>query len=394
MSRPASKTGASAPRLAALNLLVFAPVGVQLPFLSLWFASIGFAAESIALVNGATPIARFVSNLLVPPRADRYGNTARLLALCGVGATIANFAAGFVQPAYALVFLCIVAGAFCQGPMIALTDAIVLREARRRVVAGERPLDYGIVRGAGSVSVLVLMAAGGWFVGLFPPEAMIYVIAGVMALASAGVVLLAPQDAHAGGAGAAQMRETIARPRVVVLVVLAGALIQASHAVVYTFGSIAFRAQGHSDFIIGLLWAIGVATEIIFFLASNRFGGASRAYGLLIAGALFAVLRWLLMASTTNTTLVFIGQALHAFSFAATHLGSIFALTRLVGETRRAQAQGWISGANALTMALASVASGYLWKTYGLSAYLFMAGLAAVGLALAVLAALDPRKDD
>ena len=142
------------------------------------------------------------------------------------------------------------------------------------------------------------------------------------------------------------------------------------------------------------MWAIGVATEIAFFLASNRFGGANRAYGLLIAGALFAILRWLLMAATTNTALVFVGQALHAFSFAATHLGSIFALTRLVGETRRAQAQGWISGANALTMAFVSVMSGHLWKAFGLSAYLFMAGVAALGLALAVAAALDPRRDD
>lgn len=394
LSGAAPKTGASASRLAALNLLVFAPVGVQLPFQSLWYASIGFAAESIALINGATPIARFVSNLLIPPLADKHGSTARLLGVCGFGMTVASLCAGLVQPAYALVFLCIVVSAFSQGPMIALTDSIVLREARRRAVAGERLLDYGVVRGAGSVSVLVLMAAGGWFVGLFPPGAMIYVIAGVMALASVGVVLLAPRDARAGGAGAVQMRETIARPRVVVLVVLAGALIQASHAVVYTFGSIAFRAQGHSDFVIGLLWAIGVATEIAFFLASNRFGGASRAYGLLIAGALFAILRWLLMAATTNTALVFVGQALHAFSFAATHLGSIFALTRLVGETRRAQAQGWISGANALTMAFVSVMSGHLWTAFGLSAYLFMAGVAALGLALAVAAALDPRRDD
>lgn len=386
--------GASARRLAALNLLVFAPIGVQLPFQSLWLASIGFAAESIALIQGATPLARFLSNLLSPPQADKRGNAARLLGLCGFAMTVATLCAALAQPAYALVFACIVAGAFSQGPMIALTDSIVLREARRRAVAGERLLDYGVVRGAGSVSVLVLMAAGGWFVGLFPPAAMIYAIAGVMALASAGVVLLAPQDARAHGAGAASMREKIARPRVVVLVVLAGALIQASHAVVYTFGSIAFRAQGHSDFVIGLLWAIGVATEIAFFLASNRFGGASRAYGLLIAGALFAILRWVLMASTTSTALVFVGQALHAFSFAATHLGSIFALTRLVGETRRAQAQGWISGANALTMALASIMSGYLWKAFGLQAYLFMAGVAAAGLALAAAAALDPRKDD
>ncbi|MCB1546188.1 MAG: MFS transporter [Methylobacteriaceae bacterium] len=394
MREAAPNTGASASRLAALNLLVFAPIGVQLPFLPLWYASIGFAAESIALIQGATPIARFLANLLVPPLADRKGAAARLLALCGLGMTVVSLCAGLVQPAYTLVFICIVASAFGQGPMIALTDAIVLREARRRVVAGERPLDYGVVRGAGSVSVLLLMMAGGWFVGLFPPDTMIFVISGVMALAAAGVFLLAPKDSRANGDGATVKLEKIARPRVVIFVVLGGALIQASHAVVYTFGSIAFRAQGHSDLMIGLLWAVGVATEIAFFLASNRFGGASRAYGLLIAGALFAILRWLVMASTTSVTLVFLAQALHAFSFAATHLGSIFALTRLVGETRRAQAQGWISGANALSTALVSVVSGHLWKAYGLHAYLFMCGVAALGLGLALAAALDPRRDD
>lgn len=145
---------------------------------------------------------------------------------------------------------------------------------------------------------------------------------------------------------------------------------------------------------IGLLWAVGVATEIAFFLASNRFGGANRAYAMLIAGGVFAMLRWILMASTTNTSLIFLGQALHAFSFAATHLGSIFALTQLVGETRRAQAQGWISGANALTMALGSVLSGPLWQAYGLGAYFFMCGVSGLGLALAIFAALDPRKTD
>ena len=205
MREAAPNTGASASRLAALNLLVFAPIGVQLPFLPLWYASIGFAAESIALIQGATPIARFLANLLVPPLADRKGAAARLLALCGLGMTVASLCAGLVQPVYTLVFLCIVVSAFGKGPMIALTDAIVLREARRRVVAGERPLDYGVVRGAGSVSVLVLMMAGGWFVGLFPPETMIFVISGVMALAAAGVFALAPKDSRANGANVAAM---------------------------------------------------------------------------------------------------------------------------------------------------------------------------------------------
>ncbi len=150
---PPSQHPVSAWRLAALNLLLFAPVGVQLPFMSLWYASIGFGAEAIAFVQGATPVARFASNLLIPPIADRRGNAPLLLALCALGAT-AGFAFAGLHSGFWYVFACVVAGTFAQGPMIALGDSMVLREARRRAVAGERALDYGLVRGVGSAGVL------------------------------------------------------------------------------------------------------------------------------------------------------------------------------------------------------------------------------------------------
>ena len=43
---------------------------------------------------------------------------------------------------------------------------------------------------------------------------------------------------------------------------------------------------------------------------------------------------------------------------------------------------------------LVSVASGPLWQAFGLHAYWFMCGVAAMGLALAALAAFDPRQND
>jgi MFS transporter, PPP family, 3-phenylpropionic acid transporter len=380
-------------RLAALNLLVFAPIGVQLPFLSLWYASIGFGAEAIATIQGATPLARFVANLMIPPVADRRGNAPLLLALCALGAT-AGFAFAGLHRGFWFVFVCIVAGTFAQGPMVALGDSMVLREARRRVVAGERALDYGLIRGIGSGGVLGLMVVGGWLVGLFPPDDMIFVIAAVIGATLLGILALSPRTPPAVGGAAAIPREKIARPGLVALVVLGAALIQASHAMIYTFGSIAFRAQGYSDVVIGLLWAIGVATEVAFFvLMSRRLGGANGAYLFLIIGGASAILRWSLMALPLSTPILFCVQAMHATTFASTHLGSVYALTRLVGETRRAQAQGWISGVNALTYSATAIGCGFLWNAFGSHAYLAMAGVAGAGVALVAVAALDRRKD-
>ena len=130
MNKPAavSPNAVSAWRLAALNLLVFAPVGLQLPFLSLWYAGIGFGAEAIAILQGATPLARFVSNLLVPPVADRRGNAP----CCWRSALggMAGFAFAGLHHSFWWVFACIVAATFAQGPMIALGDSMTLREAR------------------------------------------------------------------------------------------------------------------------------------------------------------------------------------------------------------------------------------------------------------------------
>ena len=389
---PPHSVPVSAGRLAGLNLLIFAPVGVQLPFTSLWYASIGFGAEAIALIQGATPIARFVSNLVIPPIADRRGNAARLLAACAIGATIFFCAAG-LYPKFWFVFACVVAAVFAQGPMVALGDSMVLREARRRVVEGDRPLDYGAIRGIGSISVLLLMIVSGWFVGLLPPDMMIFIIAFVIAATVPGILALAPPTPPAVKHAAAWSREKIARPGLVALVVSGAALIQASHAMVYTFGSIAFRQQGFSDVMIGLLWAAGVLTEVAFFVLSSRFGGAARAYAFLLAGGGFAVLRWLMMTTSLPLGVLFLAQAMHAATFAATHLGAVFALTRLVGESRRAQAQGWISGVNALIYAAVTIGSGEMWGRYGVAGYYGMAAVAAAGVVLVAIAALDRRKD-
>jgi MFS family permease len=64
----------------------------------------------------------------------------------------------------------------------------------------------------------------------------------------------------------------------------------------------------------------------------------------------------------------------------------VYLLARLAGPQRRAQAQGWLSAAGALSLAAATFASGFLQAEYGRRAYLFMAGIALAGLLLAGLA--------
>ena len=72
-------------------------------------------------------------------------------------------------------------------------------------------------------------------------------------------------------------------------------------------------------------------------------------------------------------------QVLHATTFAATHLGAIHVLTGAVDERRAATAQGLMVSINGLAMALATLASGPLYRVFGGDAFAAMAGLAAAG---------------
>src|SRR5258708_34395992 len=53
------------------------------------------------------------------------------------------------------------------------------------------------------------------------------------------------------------------------LFMLAAGCCQASHAVLYSFGTLTWRAAGLSDVTISLLWGESVAVEIVLMLASG-----------------------------------------------------------------------------------------------------------------------------
>ena len=383
----------SATRLALLNFAVFMPIGVQLPFFALWLAAIGFRPDTIALVLGTTPLIRFAANLIVPPRADRTGDPGGLLLHLSIITALALLATGMVGGFWP-IFACIIVSAFAQGPIIALTDSLVLREARRRALSAEQGMDYSRIRSVGSIAVLIVMVTGGFVASLVPSPALIWIIAGTCTATALMVWLCLPaRRGIASPTSATRSRAPLLRPRLVILTIVAMALIQSSHALVYTFGAIDWRAQGYGDATIGLLWAAGVATEVLFFVfATKRFGGADSALMFLLTGGIISILRWVLTAINPDTIGLFAVQALHAGTFAATHLGAVLAMATFAGEHRRAQAQGWISAANAVSIAAATMATGPLWTTFGLHAYYAMAAMAACGTALAIVAIIASRR--
>ena len=88
-------------------------------------------------------------------------------------------------------------------------------------------------------------------------------------------------------------------------------------------------------------------------------------------------------------------QALHAFTFAATHLGAIYFISRLVPKALSASAKAVYSSiVMGLALGLAMFASGRLYGLFGAGAYQAMAVMAAGGAILAIFLAVTPRSED
>jgi MFS transporter, PPP family, 3-phenylpropionic acid transporter len=356
-------------------------------------AARGLDAVAISWVVAAQQVARPLGNPVITWIADRRRDIAATLLVVCVSVCGLYIVMALTTDFWAL--LAVAAGAaFVQAPVGALVDALTLSEIRRRAQSQFPPIDYGFVRSWGSFVVLLGMLCGGLISRGLADGHIIWLII-ICLMVPVVVVYQIARHVHAPVMAAA--RSSVFAPvrhkHYVIAIIMSASLIQASHAVLYAFASLQWRAMGFSVGVIGSFWAIGVASEIVFFLyASRRFAGILSSLVFLLLGAVGALVRWYLFTWVDDGFVIALVMILHALTFAATHLGAVKLMAELIEPMRRAQAQGWLQGSIAVTTALATLVAGHYITHMGQAVYWGMAGLAFAG-ALCASAVLIMTRD-
>jgi PPP family 3-phenylpropionic acid transporter len=166
--------------------------------------------------------------------------------------------------------------------------------------------------------------------------------------------------------------------------VAAAGCVQASHAVYYGFSTLHWQAYGHSETVVGLLWAEGVIAEIILFGTAAPLVRRLGPERLLALAGLAGIVRWSALALTDWLPALAVFQALHAFSFGAAHLGAMHFMGRTMPPHQAATAQSLYSVAViGIAVGLATGVSGTLYQAWGAGAYWWMAVLGGFGMVLA-----------
>ncbi len=369
-------------RIATLFASSFVTLGVQIPFFPVLLAHRGLSDGEIAVVVAVPMVLRITTVSWLGALADRIGDRRRALALYAflslLGCLLLGPAEGF-----AAILAATAATALFGNGLTPVTDAIATSAARR----GEAV--YGRMRLWGSLAFVAANLVAGRLIGLFD-GGVVYplLLAGsllqLLATAVAPREPVPPREARPRlGAGTAAL---LADRRL--MTILAGsALVQASHAMLYGFSSLHWRAIGFSGGEVGLLWAVSVVGEVILFAEGERALRLFGARGLLLAGGIGAVVRWSVFPFVGDGGGAWVGlQLVHAASFAAIHLGTMHVIGAAVGNARAATAQGLFVTLTGLAMALATFASGPLYARFGGDGFLAMAVVAGLGFGVHAMA--------
>jgi PPP family 3-phenylpropionic acid transporter len=204
--------------------------------------------------------------------------------------------------------------------------------------------------------------------------------------AAASVMLLPAPEAHAEAApepssfGAIRELLGIAVFRRVVLI---AALILGSHAMHDAFAVIRWDAAGIGPMMISILWSEAVAAEVIvFILIGPRLVDTIGPGGAAAVASLSAILRWIVMASSTDPLALAIVQPLHGMTFALLHLACMRLIGVAVPQPLAATAQAIYALGPGLATALLTLSSGMLYAWLGANGFLLMALLSALALPL------------
>jgi PPP family 3-phenylpropionic acid transporter len=376
--------------MRAFYLTYFATFGVTMPYLPLYFESLGLAPIQIGILNSILPITKPLAASLWTSCAEKIGRrhqaTVLACALSAIGFALYAIPAAFAGLAVVTLFLALV-----QAPVLPFAEAATLDAS---ALSG---IPYGRIRVWGSIGFI----ASAWGFGsllTWWPRRSVVAAATLFAILTAASSAWLPKPRAGGGSGRASLRRFLARPGVLNFY-LAATLMQACHGAYYTFFSIHMAAQGWSSALIGSLWSLGVVSEIFVLLGSARFLALAPASRLLTACFLLAAARWGLLSISASPIVAIPAQILHAFTYAGFHLAAVTATHRIFPEDLRSSGQAIYGG---LTYGLGTVAGSLLagalygaigaFRLFGVCALIALAGAALIGRAARRIPGFDSAK--
>jgi MFS transporter, PPP family, 3-phenylpropionic acid transporter len=374
------------PRFVLLYAVMYAAFGVASPFLPAFINARGLPPEQLGLVLGAGTAVR----LLTAPLAGRLGDLIQALRLVLVVCTAlaALVTLGYLPAHGFWPFLALsLLHAASLAPITILADALALGSASPPPSRGLRGFEYGWVRGTGSAAFIIGTLLSGRAVSAFGLDVIVWLQALLLGAAALAATLV-PELIHDRTAEdlRAPVRGVLILLRLPVFgnLVLVAALILGSHAMHDAFAVIRWSAVGISPVTASVLWSEAVAAEVlVFFSIGPALIRRLTPTGAIATAALAGMLRWTVMAQTSDVVALALVQPLHGITFALLHLACMNLIARTVPQGLEGTAQAiYATLGIGATTAVLTLVSGGLYARLDAQGFWAMAALCALAFPL------------
>lgn len=370
-------------RLSAFYFAYFLALGAYAPYFAPYLESRGLSAWQVSVVMSLW----FGSRVYAPSTwgwlTAHSAHPIRWLR-AGAAVTLAAFALFLLPLGFAAVILVMLVYATAYNAIMPQFEALTLAHL------GERRSRYGRIRVWGSVGFVIANIGFGWLLQGLGYHRLVALLLPVFALLLASTWINREPDANPGQVPGAGLRGDLLprlRSRAVWTFLTTALLMQLAHGAFYVFLSLHLMRNGYSAQQIGLLWAVGVMAEIAMFLWMPRVLGRFSPQAIMSACFGIGIVRWLVTALLPeHGWAIVVSQMGHAFTFAAFHSTSIYAIGQFFPGRSGVHGQGMLYGfSSGLGGMLGALLAGALWELGGgHSSFLGSAVISLIGLALAL----------
>ncbi|EIJ42749.1 arabinose efflux permease family protein [Beggiatoa alba B18LD] len=354
-------------RLSSFYLIYFTSLGVLLPYWGLYLHSLGFDAQTIGQLVAIPMATKIIAPTLWSWIADRTGEHVRLIRLGSIGALFCFLGVFYVE--HFLAFVTVMIGfSFFWNACIPQMEVTTLAHL------GEKKHQYTRIRLWGSIGFIITVTTTGYLLDKYGVYLVPYLLASTFALIfiASFTVPAPPEHTLANTTATTHKADSVIfwqllKRRPVIVLIIAFFLMQASHTPYYTFFTLHLEENHYSREIIGYLWALSVAAEVIVFWGMHHLLRHFQLKTLLILCFALAAIRWLVVGYYAELMIVIVfSQLLHAASFGLYHGVAVqFMHHYFIGNTSsRGQAlySGLGYGAGG---AMGTWLSGYSWSFLG-----------------------------
>ncbi len=367
-------------RLSSFYFFYFALLGCISPYWGLFLDGRGYSGQEIGELMALFGLVR----ILAPNVWGALGDyTGRRMALLRVGCAMCAliFLNIFWVSSFLTMALIMVGYGFFWAAVLPQFEVVTLNYLK------EKTDDYSKIRIWGSIGfvvfVLLLGAVFDYISVQYLPVFMLIILT-VMFVNSLTIEGRELSNEHIESEGFLSL---LKKPEVIGFL-LAAFLMQLSFGAYYTFFSLFLERAGYSTTMIGVLWAVGVAAEILVFLIVHRLFKVIDYKVILVVSLLLAAIRWLFTGHFVDILWVLIIlQLTHAATFGTMHAVSMHYVHQFFKGKHQGQGQAlFASVAYGGGGAVGAILSGYVWSVdYGVTMFELAALSALLGAGVAWL---------